>query len=96
MKIKPKDGKTTKKVKDVKYHWCCHHKLWKKHKLEDCPLNPTNKNNGIGNFSSTFRQQPAVRNKERTPLTVYPGTTRRVTFTPASTIAEVHAEDEDF
>jgi hypothetical protein len=27
MKTKPKDGKTTKKVKDVEYHWCCHHKL---------------------------------------------------------------------
>jgi hypothetical protein len=96
MKTEPKDGKTTKKVKDVEYHWCCHHKLWQKHKSEDCRLNPTNKNNGSATTSNNFRQNPTVRNEERTPLTVHPGTTRRVTFTPASTIAAAHADDEDF
>jgi hypothetical protein len=84
-----------KKVNDVEYHWCCHHKLWQRHKLEVCQLNPTNKNNGNSNLSSTFRQQPAGRNEEQTPLTIHPGTTRRVTFIPASTIAAVHTEDKD-
>jgi hypothetical protein len=96
MKTEPRDGRTSKKVNDVEYHWCSHHKLWQKHKSEDCRLNPANKNNTSNGTNNTFRQRSTVRSEERAPLTVQPGTTRRVTFTPTSTIAAVHADDEDF
>jgi hypothetical protein len=46
MKTEPKDGKTTKKDKEVEYHWCTYHKLWQKHKAADCRMNPANISDG--------------------------------------------------
>jgi hypothetical protein len=96
MKTEPKDGKTTKKVKDVKYHWCPHHKLWQKHKPADCRLNPTNRNNNNNNANQRGNDRPNEARAEGNQANENANANnnnRRMTFAPASTIAVSHADD---
>jgi hypothetical protein len=99
MKTEPKDGKTTKKVKNVEYHWCPHHKLWQKHKPADCRLNPTNRNNDRTNNNQQRQNQSSNErrdeiNQANENSNANNNNNRRVTFAPASTIAAAHADDD--
>jgi hypothetical protein len=49
MKKEPEDkNKSMKKGKNT-WYWCTYHKLWQKHQVKDCRLNPANKNNNNDN-----------------------------------------------
>jgi hypothetical protein len=91
MKAEPKDGKTTKKVKNVEYHWCTYHKLWQKHKAVDCHMNPANK--GDGNQRGTRRTE--YKKDERTEANNNSNSSsRRVTCAPTSNISVVNSNND--
>jgi hypothetical protein len=84
MKAEPRDGKTTKKVKDVEYHWCTYHKLWQKHKPEDCRLNPAKKDE---KKNEEKKDEKKEENNEG-------NNNRRVRFAPASNVSAVNNHDD--
>jgi hypothetical protein len=59
-KKEPEDKeKPMKRVKNT-WYWCTYHKLWQKHQVKDCRLNPANKRAGNDNQQSNSGKEDKV------------------------------------
>jgi hypothetical protein len=91
MKTEPRDGQTTKTVKNIEYHWCTHHKLWQ------CT---NQKNNNLTQHIATksdqhqnvHNRQNQKTKKEQEPTTKT--INRQVQFSPVAHMAVVNHNND--
>jgi hypothetical protein len=85
MKKEPDDKSKPMKCGKSTWYWCTYHKLWQKHEVKDCRLNPANKNRVNDNppQNAGGDNRPKANDKANDK----DGEKNEVKYTPRSTVA---------